>query len=115
MTNERDPQLEALFADLDDASPNGDFADRVMSRVDVRKRNVLIGRLSIVVLIVALELLLSAPLTGTLAEIVNGLSTPIFDLGSGWLASILGPINSAAGVVGVILLLLHYIYRSLMR
>ena len=115
MTEERDPQLEALFSSVDAISPNGDFADRVMMGVDGRKRTVLLGRLSLIALIVLLELLLSAPLSGAIGTIANGLSTPIVDLGTGWIASLAAPVNSAAGVVGAVLLLLHFLYRRMVR
>lgn len=115
MKDERDPALEALFSNAAQQSPNGDFADRVMSQVDNRRRNVLIARLSVVVLIVALELLLSAPLSGALGVIAEKLSNPLMDLGDSWLAQLMSPLNSVAGVVGMILLMLHFLYRRVIR
>ncbi len=115
MNDDRDPQLEALFANDAKDAPNGDFATRVMLGVETRQRNVLFGRISIVVLIIALELILSAPLSGTLGVVANGLSTPLIELQNAWTALILSPLNSVAGVIGTILLMLHYLYRKAVR
>ena len=115
MTDERDPDLEVLFSQAAQQSPNGDFADRVMSQVDNRRRNILIGRLSVVVLIVSLELLLAAPFSGALGVIAEKLSEPLMNLGDSWTAQLISPLNSVAGVVGMVLLMLHFLYRRVIR
>ncbi len=115
MNNDRDPQLEALIATNAGETPNGEFANRVMSSVDSRQRNVLFGRISIVILIVALDLILSAPLSGTIGAIADGLSTPLIDIQNEWAALMLGPLNSVAGVIGMLLLVLHFLYRRVIR
>ncbi len=115
MNNERDPELEVLFAQAEADSPNGDFARKVMSGVDARRRNVLLGRLAIVVLIIALEVLLSAPIQGTVGVIVEKLGTPLVELPDSWVTTLLAPANSVAGIFGGLLLLLHFLYQKLLR
>ena len=115
MTNERDPQLEALFAQAQTDIPNGDFAQRVMSDVDTRRRNVLLVRLALITLIVVLELLLSAPIQGTLGIIMKALGTPLVDLENPAVELVLAPLNSVAGIVGGLLLLLHFLYRKVLH
>ena len=115
MNDERDPALEALFSAAEKPSPNGDFASRVMSRVDSRRRNVFIVRVAVVALIAALELLLSAPFSGVMGMLADRLTDPLISLNDSWLAWLISPLNSAAGVVGVILLLLHFLYRKVIR
>jgi hypothetical protein len=115
MNDERDPALEALFSQAEEELPNGDFAARVMASVNNRRRNVLIGRVSVIILIVVLELALSAPVSGALGEIVKDLGEPLIDLNDSWFALLIAPLNSVAGVVGMILLLIHFLYRWVIR
>ncbi len=115
MNNERDPQLEAMFADAAAESPNGDFTDKVMTSVATRRRNVMLGRVAIVALIVFLEVLLSAPVQSTVGAIVDVIGTPLIELPPSTLATMLTPVNSIAGVVGGVLLLVHFLYRRLLR
>jgi hypothetical protein len=115
MNDERDPELEVLFSRAEEESLNGDFAARVMTGVNNRSRNVYLVRFLIVILIVGLELILSTPLTGALGEVAAGLSEPLFEAGESWLAIIASPLNSVAGVIGLVLLFLHYLYRRVIR
>lgn len=115
MNDERDPQLESLFANAAAESPNGSFTDRVMTSVANRRRNVLFGRIAIVALIILLEVLLSAPVQSTVGVIVDLLGAPLIELSQPMLAMILTPVNSIAGVIGGVLLLVHFFYRRLLR
>src|SRR5210317_1356167 len=115
MKSDRDPQLEALFADAATASPSDDFTGRVMQGIARRHRNILLGRIAIVALIVLLEVLLSAPVQSSVGFIVEVLGTPLIELGESMLALMLTPINSVAGVLGGVLLLVHYLYRKMLR
>ena len=90
-----------------------DFTDRVMARIASRRRRLLGGRLAIAALLVALELLLDAPLQNSLAAIAQVLATPLLRVESGWLGVLLAPINSIAGLVGLMLLALQSLYRRL--
>ena len=115
MTDERDPQLEALFADAQIETPNGAFADKVMEDVAHRRRNLLFTRAMIVLAIIALEVLLNAPIQGAIGSFIDVIGRPIIDLDDGWLAMALAPVNSAAGIVGALLLGLHFLYRKVLR
>ncbi|MDH3334953.1 MAG: hypothetical protein OES59_07350 [Gammaproteobacteria bacterium] len=115
MNDERDPKLEALFTDSAAESPNDDFTDKVMTSVASRRRNVMIGRIAIVVLIVLLEVLLSAPVQSAVGAFVEVLGTPLLELNPSILATVLSPINSIAGIIGGVLLLVHFLYRKLLR
>ena len=115
MNDERDPELEVLFAEAAAESPNGDFADKVMTRVASRRRNVLFGRIAIFALIVLLEALLSAPVQSTVGVIVAALGTPLLELSHPALAMLLTPVNSIGGVIGILLLLVYFLYRRFLR
>lgn len=115
MTHDHDPQLEALFAQAAMDTPNGDFADRVMADVDTRRRNVILIRVAIVAAIVLLEVLLSAPLQSSVGAFMEWLSSPILDLNESWVTTMLEPVNSIAGIIGVVLLAGHIVYRRFVR
>ena len=112
---EHDPQLEALFANAAIETPNGDFADRVMNGVDRRRRNVWVTRIGIVAAIVLLEVLLAAPVKTTIGAFAYWLSAPLFPMDDGWVSTLLDPFNSAAGIVGALLLCGHILYRKVIR
>jgi len=115
MTDDRDPLLESLFTQATIELSDNDFSERVMSMVEKRRRNVLFGRVGIVALLVLLELLLSAPLQNSVGAATEALSASLLDVGNEWLAVIVAPINSVAGLLGILLLGLHTIYRRILR
>ena len=115
MNDERDPELEVLFAGAATDAPNGAFADKVMVGVESRRRNLMYGRIAIVALIVLLEVLLSAPVQNTVGAIVDVLSTPLIEFRHPIAEMILTPVNSIAGIAGGLLLLVHFLYRRVLR
>jgi len=115
MNNERDPLLESLFARAERELVEDKFTAQVMAQVATRRRNVLIGRIAIVVLLVALELLLSSPLQNSAGVITQVLSTSLVELEGGAVAMVLAPINSVAGVIGMLLLGMQFLYRRMLR
>ena len=115
MNSERDPQLEELFAQADTPLVENGFTSDVMAKVGKRRRNVWIGRVTIVALIFALEFLLSAPIQNSVGAMTRALSTDLIEIQNEWLSLILGPMNSIAGLVGAILIGLHFFYRRMVR
>jgi len=119
MSNERDPMLESLFAEATPdqtlAMSENDFIDGVMTNIDSRRRNLLLGRIGIVALIVLFEVLLSSPLQNSVGVFTTAISTSLVDLNNGWLAMLLEPINSVAGVIGILLFGMHALYRRLIH
>ena len=115
MTDERDPRLESLFLQESHEVAENGFTAEVMGRVEKRRRNVLIGRLAIVALIVVLEILLNAPLQNSLGVVTQVLSTSLIDIQNEWLAVAVAPLNSVAGLIGMGLLGMHFTYRRMVR
>lgn len=115
MSDERDPLLESLFTQVSDELDETDFGEKVMVKVDKRRRNVLIGRFGFVAVLVIFEFLLSAPLQNSVGMATQALSTSLLDIGNEWLAVIVAPLNSVAGLIGMLLLGLHTIYRRMVR
>ena len=115
MTEERDPRLEALFTQAEENLIDDDYVNAVMDRLRRHRRNSLIGRFSALLLLVALELLLSAPFQNSAAAIANALSTSLIDVDDQWIAFALAPFNSVAGLLGILLIGMHFLYRRRTR
>ena len=115
MNNERDPLLESLVAKAQRELVEDQFTEKVMTGVASRRRNILIGRIAIVVLLVAFEILLSTPLQNSIGTITQILSTTLVNMDSGWLAMVVAPINSIAGLIGILLVGMQILYRRMVR
>jgi hypothetical protein len=113
MSDERDPVLEALFSDAGRNLADDGFSDAVLTRIEARRRRIIAGRLTIAALIVAFELWLDAPLQHSLGALADALNTPLFEIGHQWFGVLLAPLNSLAGIVGLLLLGIHFLYRRL--
>jgi hypothetical protein len=115
MNPERDPVLEALFAQTSQDLVDDGYTARVMEKVERRRRYVTAGRLAIVMAIFGFDLLLSSPLQHSLGALAQVLATPLLNVQNEWLASLLAPLNSIAGVIGMLFLALHMLYRRMIR
>ena len=115
MSDERDPLLDSLFAEAAKEQADDKFTAGVMLGIEKRRRNVIIGRIGIIGLLFVFEFLLSAPLQTSVGALVDGLSTSIFPIKSEWLAAAAAPLNSVAGLIGMLLLGLHTLHRRMVR
>jgi hypothetical protein len=115
MNDERDPLLESLFAQAVYEPANGNFHAKVMASVKKRRRIVLFGRIAIVALLIALELLLSSPMQNSVGMMTEALSTSLVEVTNEWFAAAVAPVNSIAGLVGMLLLGVHTLYRRMVR
>ncbi len=115
MSNDRDPLLESLFAEAVYEPVDDNFNAEVMANVEKRRRNVFIGRIAIVALLILIELLLSAPMQHSVGIVTEALSTSLLEVNNEWLAAAVAPLNSVAGIVGMLLLGLHTLYRRRFR
>ena len=115
MNDERDPLLEALFDDARQELTDDRYTEQVMDRIGRRRRNVIAGRLTILAFVLAFELALNAPLQSSIGALADTFSTDLFAVENAWLAAALAPLNSVAGVVGILLVGLHAMYRKFIR
>lgn len=115
MTESRDPLLESLFDGAREALPDQAFTAAVAADVRVHRRRVIVGRLLVAALLVVLELALDSPLQASLGVFGDMLVTSIYPIRHEWLAFVLAPVNTVAGLLGLLLLVLHYVLRALMR
>jgi len=115
MSNAKDPILEAMFEKSRPTYDDDGYVERVMAKVDGRRRNVMFGRLSIVALIFLLEFLPSSPLQNSVGRFTQALSNDLVELNAAWMEFIFAPVNSIAGIIGMFLLGLHVLYRRNVR
>ena len=115
MNNDRDPMLESLFAEAAYELTDDNFNAEVMASVEKRRRIVFAGRVTIVALLIVLEILLSAPMQHSIGILTGVLSTSLLEVNNEWLAVAVAPLNSVAGIVGILLLGLHTLYRRWFR
>ena len=83
--------------------------------VEKRRRNVTIGRLAIILVIVTFEFLLFAPLQNSVGVLTQVLSTTLVELENEWVALAVAPLNSIAGLIGMTFLGVHILYRRMVR
>lgn len=113
MTDERDPLLESLFVKAQQDFDDDQFVATCMSGVRRRSRQVIASRVAIAVLIVAFELALDAPLKNSVGALASAMGTSLYEFDNEWLAFLMTPVNSVAGLVGLMLLGLHMLYRRI--
>ena len=99
MTNALDPRLETLFAqkprDLDGEA----FTSGVIARARQKRYRILAGLASVAVAMVASAWFLALPIQGFVQLIAEILTSSLIDLGAGWAAFLLAPINNIASVL----------------
>jgi hypothetical protein len=101
MTTEgRDPLLQTLFREAEQELDGTLLTERVMARTRRFRLLLLGGSASAVLLLLGgAWLLLGIPLFEFAVLISGVLATPIFDLGQGWLALLLLPVNTLASLL----------------
>ena len=109
----RDPALEALFDSAEQELRGDAFTSAVEQRINRRGKRVVAGRLFAVILLVFLEVLLESPLQQSLGTAAEVLSTTLIPLDDEWLAFVLSPINSIAGLIGLVLIGTQQLYRRM--
>ena len=76
-------------------------------------RRILVGRLMVLAALVVIEVVLESPLRAYLGVIADMLGTPLLPVSDEWLAFVVAPINSVAGLIGIVLLGLNVLYRRI--
>ena len=115
MNNERDPLLESLFLQAKQELVDEKFTANIMAGIDRRRRGFLIGRLSIIALLIVFELVMNTPLQDSVGALTGTMSRSLIPLENEWLTYALGPLNSIAGVLGVTLLGMQFLFRKVLR
>jgi hypothetical protein len=99
-SDQHDPFLQSLFAEAGPELEGEAFSARVMARTRSLRYLLLTGAAALVLAFLGgAWLLFGVPLFEFAVLISQALATPIFNLGEGWLALILLPVNTVASVL----------------
>lgn len=113
MTNERDLQLEALFAkakaELDDTG----FRLALMQSIDRERRKTLVVWAAFVAAAAVCVALFAAPLLMALEMATSLLPNSLVSVEAEWLQQLLAPVNSVAAAIAIGFLALRMLYRRL--
>lgn len=115
MTHDQDPALKALFIKAARINREEAFIDQVMTQVDRLRRKASIGWLVAGLLLVALAWWLSRPVIDATALLTQLLPVSLVELENQLLAQLLAPLNSIAGAIALLFLLLCFAYKKLFR
>jgi hypothetical protein len=101
MTNEdRDPLLQSLFAEAEQELDGSALTAQVMARTRSFRLTLLAGGASALLLLLAgARLVFDVPLFDFAVLISEVLATPLVNLGEGWLALLLLPVNTIASLL----------------
>ncbi|MEL7311298.1 MAG: hypothetical protein AAFN07_07305 [Pseudomonadota bacterium] len=115
MSETPDTDLQALFDAQPTVPDDSDFVSQTMAQTDLRRYRLIGARVSVLLAIIALELLLESPIQQSMGMIGSILTRPVVALEGEWLGFLLDPINSVAGLLGVILLGIHWMMRKILH
>lgn len=102
MTDSHDSGLQSLFRRAEESLDGEAITARVMAVTRTRRAWLWSGGIAAALAgVLATWLTLGVPLLEFAVQVSNLLTTSLVDLGEGWLALILLPINSVAGVLAV--------------
>jgi hypothetical protein len=114
MTDDRDPKLELLFQEAEANFADDSFTEAVNAGLLRRRRRILFGRLAVLAALAVLEVVLESPLRRYLGVVAEVLGTPLLAVHDDWLTFVFAPINSVAGLIGLLLLGLNTLYRKIL-
>ncbi|WP_339614485.1 hypothetical protein [uncultured Parvibaculum sp.] len=115
MTEDRDPDLQALFAQAETELDKNAFTEKVRADVtNARRRAKHNGRIMILGGLLALWALASW-LSGVTALVARGLTAPLMPIGDPTIAVIAAPLNSMGAVLALGFLVLWFVRRALTR
>lgn len=114
MTEQRDPLLVNLFDQAEQELDGEAITARVMARTRRFRFLLAAGAISVaLVLLAGAWLTFALPLFEFAVLIANALTTTLFDLGEGWLALVLMPVNNVASMVIIALRGTHLAWKKL--
>ena len=115
MTDDLDPRLLALFEEAREEPTDNGFSSATLQRLQARQRRrnrlKLVPELCFVVLVV----LLAEPLQAFLLELVPPLSGELFAAGGGIAGQLVQPVNSLAGLLGLVFVFVVTCYKRILR
>jgi hypothetical protein len=113
MNDDRDPELQNLFAKSREDLSGEAFIAEVMSRTDRLKRKTLYGWLVTCVVLIPVFWLLAGPVREAGQLLTQILPLSIVEVGDHWIAQVFSPVNSIAFIVAIGLIGMQRIFRMI--
>ncbi len=113
MTEERDPNLERVFAEAKEDLPEDAFAGRLMARIGAGERRAVVGRLCVGLALAVGAVLVEPMLQDAIGSLNQSVQAPLLDLDDQRLTYVLSPLNSVQGVVALAVAAAFIGYRTL--
>ena len=113
MTDAKDPGLQALFDAARQVTSDEPFIARVMADINRLRRRTIIGWIIAGLLLASLAWWLSVPLMNTIDLASQLLPDSLITIEGEWMGQLLAPINSVAGVLGLVFLGAWITYRKI--
>jgi len=113
MTDARDPGLQAMFDAARKDTANEAFVARVMADVEKGQRLTIFSWVIGGVLLAPVAWWLATPLLGAVDLATQLLPDTLIEVEEQWLAQLLAPVNSVAGIVGLSFLVAWALYRKI--
>ena len=113
MTDDRDPALQALFAQTERPLADEMFTAAVMARVDRRRRRVRAARIALGLALAGCAWLLAPTLQAFAHLATQAVALPLIVLDDSLFAQMLAPVNNAAAATALGLVALWRLHRSI--
>jgi hypothetical protein len=115
MTDERIPDLQALFDAARATQEDGAFVARVTTAIEKDRRRTLFGWVAAALLLAPVAWWLIGPVMKIVSLVSQLLPDSLVEVESTWLAALTAPINSVGFAVGAVFLLAWWFARKLRR
>lgn len=99
MKDNRDAVLQGLFEEANMELSGDTFTPRVMAKTYSLRNRLLAVSAALVLILAIFTWLFELPLFGLVRQASQVFTFALFDLGEGWLAWILAPLNSIGGLL----------------
>ena len=115
MTDERIPDLQALFDAARPIQEDNAFVTRVTAAIEKDRRRTLFGWVAAALLLAPVAWWLVAPVMKIVSLVSQLLPDSLVEVETTWLAALTAPINSVGFAVGAVFLLAWWFARKLRR
>jgi hypothetical protein len=114
MSEERDPLLQELFAQPVATEGGAEFTAHVIKTLQQGSRRRRMAWLALDLALVLMVWLLSEPLQTLVLNMLPGIMGTLLDLGDGYWAQLVAPVNNLASVLALSFLMGRSIYKRLL-
>lgn len=113
MADDRNQNLQNLFTETGRELDGDVFTTQVLSQIYSRRHKVIAVAAGVMVILMAMVWMFSAPLQESVMLVAQGLATPLVDLGDYRLAWLFTPVNNLASLLVLIVKIIRIVRKRL--